>query len=79
MSTGRYYTGITKNINRRLDEHRKGQSKSTQRYLPIKLIFLTTVSDRIRARKLEVKIKNQGARKFIIMNKFEGKYINHVL
>lgn len=58
---GRHYTGITNDITRRLDEHRKGQSKSTRRMLPVKMVYCNLFSDRIKARRQEVRIKNQGA------------------
>lgn len=74
LSNFKYYTGITNNINRRLREHIKGKSISTKHHLPLALVFLTTCPDKFIAHKLEVKIKNKGAKKFMIMNKLENIY-----
>jgi len=67
LSDNRHYTGMTNNITRRLKEHEKGQSKSTQRALPVKLIYLRTAADRKTARRIEVKIKRIGASRFLRM------------
>lgn len=65
---GKYYTGITNDIARRLKEHRNGGSRSTRQYGAIELMWTKTVSERKEARELEVLIKRKGARKF--MDKF---------
>ena len=65
MKEGRHYTGITKDIARRLDEHRKGQSKSTKDHRPVRIIYLNMSESRKKARELEVKIKRSGARRFM--------------
>jgi len=62
---GKYYTGITNHIIRRLKEHRSGQSKSTWKYGKIKLMWTHTVTERKQARELEVLIKHKGAAKFL--------------
>lgn len=74
LSNFKYYTGITNNINRRLKEHINGRSISTRKHLPIALMFLTDTFNRKIARRIEKKIKNKGAKKFMIMNKFENIY-----
>lgn len=74
LNNRKYYTGITNNINRRLKEHLTGKSKSTKYHRPICLALLIDTWSRKMARKIEVKIKNMGAKKFITMNKFENKY-----
>lgn len=74
LSNNKYYTGMTKDINRRLKEHLTGKSKSTKYNRPISLAFLTTSHNKRNARRLEVRIKNKGARLFIIWNKFENMY-----
>ena len=56
---------MTINIARRLDEHRKGESKSTKGHRPVKLIWLHESQDRTAARYLEMKIKGTGARRFM--------------
>jgi len=64
-SNGRYYTGITNDIDRRLKEHRGGNSKSTARYGVIELVWSKTFSDRKEAREWEVRVKNKGAERFL--------------
>ena len=65
---GKYYTGITNDIARRLKEHTSGSSRSTRQYGVIELIWTHTVNDRKKARELEVLIKRKGAKRF--MEKF---------
>ena len=60
-----HFTGITNNIQRRLSEHQSGYSKSTRHYLPVKLIFTQEFPNRKKARRMEVKIKNLGAKKHL--------------
>lgn len=62
---GKYYTGITNDIARRMKEHRGGQSRSTRKYGAIELVWTHNMRDRKTARELEVLIKRKGARKFI--------------
>ena len=60
-----HYTGMTANIKRRLQEHQAGQSRSTLARLPVKLIFLLKIEGRKEARKLEVRIKQKGAKQWL--------------
>ena len=62
---GRYYTGITNDIDRRLKEHRSGASKSTVRYGEIELVWTKTFRDRKEARDWEVMIKKKGAKRWL--------------
>jgi len=62
---GKYYTGITNSLRRRLKEHRDGNSRSTRRYGAIELMWVHAVQDRKMARELEVLIKHKGAKKFL--------------
>ena len=39
MSSGQFYIGYTKNIKRRITEHKQGKGETTKKYLPVKLIF----------------------------------------
>ncbi len=65
LNTGTHYTGITKDIERRLNEHSRGESKSTKNGRPVKLIWINESKTREKARYLEVKIKRSGARRFM--------------
>ena len=74
----KYYTGLTKDINRRFREHQSGQSKSTKYKLPVLLVFLTIKKSYKAARRLEVEIKNMGAEKFIFRDNFNSVKYNMI-
>jgi predicted GIY-YIG superfamily endonuclease len=65
-SDGKFYTGMTSNLPRRLAEHRAGKSISTRRRLPIQLIWSSPYFTRSEARKMEIAIKILGARRFLL-------------
>lgn len=54
------YTGITKNIEKRIDEHNNSKlwAKYTRNKRPVTLVWSTNTTDRSTASKLERKIKN---------------------
>lgn len=70
LSNGKNYTGMTMDMERRLGEHQSGQSKSTKRHLPVKVIHQAEYPNRILARKQEVSIKKQGAKRYLAKLKF---------
>lgn len=72
LKNNTYYTGITNNLERRLKEHQEGKSKSTKWHRPIKLIYNKSFNTRKETRRLEVKIKNLGAKKYLNKLKFNG-------
>ena len=74
LNDNSYYTGITNNIVKRTAQHDMGQSKSTKWHLPLKLIYKTTHTTRTAARRLEVKIKNMGAARYLNKVRFTSKY-----
>lgn len=74
LNDGSYYTGITNNIVKRTAQHDMGQSKSTKRHLPVKLIYKMPHTTRSEARRLEVKIKNMGAARYLNKVRFTSKY-----
>lgn len=65
LANGKHYTGITNNLNKRLQQHQNGESKSTKAYLPVRLIFCVKGKNREEARAIEVIIKDQGAKQFL--------------
>lgn len=71
LNNGKYYTGLTGNLRRRLSEHAHGRSKSTKWHLPVKLIWYTELPTRQHARIIEVKIKKRGASRYLNLNGFE--------
>jgi len=57
-SDGSYYTGITKNLSRRITQHQTGVgAKYTKGRTPIKLIYQEAYKDRSKATKREMEIK----------------------
>ena len=69
LSNGRYYTGISKNLVKRLIEHNKGLSRSTKHGRPVILKYIVKFSNYKDARWLEKKIKNRGARNYLYHNR----------
>lgn len=65
LSNRTYYTGMTADMDRRMKEHKNGQSWSTKRFLPLELIFVARIEGRKIARKLEVRIKSRGAKRWL--------------
>jgi len=61
----RYYTGITKNIKQRYNQHLSRSSKSTKSYLNMRLIYTNKYNSYSEARRQEINIKNIGARRFL--------------
>ena len=60
----RYYTGITSNLQRRLEEHSKGLGARFTKYrLPVKLVYFEKCSDKIEAAKREKVIKDFSQKK----------------
>ena len=55
---GSYYVGITKDINRRLDNHNRGEVKSTKQKRPFTIIYKEEFEDYFFARKREKQIKS---------------------
>ncbi len=57
---GTYYTGITQNIKRRIDEHNKSDTvsaKYTRQRRPVKLVYQELLESRSKALKRETEIK----------------------
>jgi putative endonuclease len=62
---GKYYTGQTEDMDRRLDEHNRGKTTFMKFGIPWKLVFLSSFSIRGQAMALEKKIKQRGAKRFL--------------
>ncbi|MFC1480398.1 GIY-YIG nuclease family protein [Candidatus Omnitrophota bacterium] len=62
------YTGITKDLERRLSEHNSGEgARFTRSRLPVKLIYRERRPDRSKALKREAEIKNLTREKKIAL------------
>ncbi|MBX3006636.1 MAG: GIY-YIG nuclease family protein [Melioribacteraceae bacterium] len=73
-SDGKYYTGITNNIERRVYEHNSGILKGyTSLRLPVKLVYSSSFSDPLTAIEREKQIKkwSHQKKKALIENNFE--------
>lgn len=65
-SDGTYYTGITNNLEKRLNTHRAGKgAKYTRVRLPLSLLYYHSVESKSEALKLEYKVKQQPKNKKI--------------
>jgi putative endonuclease len=66
---GRIYVGMTSKLERRLNEHNSGRTRSTKGYVPWVLIYTEEASTRIEARERE-KYWKSGCGK----EKLKGKF-----
>ncbi|OGD88863.1 hypothetical protein A3F45_00705 [Candidatus Curtissbacteria bacterium RIFCSPHIGHO2_12_FULL_41_17] len=62
---GRFYTGLTEDVDRRFTEHNNGWVSKTKFYKPFRLVYVEIVSDRVEARKLEKYFKSGRGREII--------------
>ena len=65
LSTGKHYIGITNNLQRRLQEHRKGSTKGGQIIGDFELVHTEEFPDYLSARKREKFLKSGQGRKWI--------------
>ena len=65
-SDATFYTGITKNLQVRFQAHLKGRVSYTKYRRPVCLLHTEKCTDRKAAAKKERKIKNMGAKKYLI-------------
>jgi len=60
-----FYTGHTKDMERRLEEHNRGKSAFAAKGMPWRVVYRFEASSRADAAKLERKIKKRGAQRFL--------------
>ena len=65
LVNGRHYTGYTKDLERRLDEHNKGKTKSIRFTKPFEIIFKEEFNLRLEAARRERFLKSGKGREFI--------------
>jgi putative endonuclease len=59
-SAGRYYIGSTENLERRLEEHRRGSNRTTRRFgSKVEIVITRTVSNAVEARRIEQALKRK--------------------
>jgi putative endonuclease len=61
----RYYTGITDDIEWRLERHNQGWSRSTKHGIPWKVVYTEVYMNKCKALKREREIKNRKSRNYI--------------
>ena len=66
----RIYVGFTDNLDRRINEHNQGKTKSTKGFRPWLLIYNETVETREEARKREKYLKSGCGKEFLKNNKW---------
>jgi putative endonuclease len=64
----RFYTGLTNNLDRRLNEHNSGNVKPTKSYIPWVIIHREQFSTRLKARDREKFIKSGFGREWRKLN-----------
>ncbi|MDD2656133.1 MAG: GIY-YIG nuclease family protein [Patescibacteria group bacterium] len=71
----KFYVGITNRERERLDEHNRGQTFSTKKYLPWKVIYMEEFETKSQAMKRETYLKsiNGYKEKLIIIDKHRKK------
>ena len=62
---GRFYVGMTDNLERRLKEHNSGKTKSTKGYRPWNLFFYEEYPSRTEARQREKYLKGGSGKEYI--------------
>ena len=65
IKTGEYYKGLTGNIEKRINEHIKGKSRTTKKMLPLSLVHVEIVPTRSEARRIEKYFKLGSGREII--------------
>jgi len=65
LSTGRYYTGQTNDLEERIKRHNSGSEQYTSKEMPWELIWSKKFESRAEAMKQEGQIKKRGAKRFL--------------
>ena len=65
QKTNQYYTGSTRNLKRRLNEHSQGKSKSTKNLRPLKLIYYEACLNELDARNREKYLKSGWGKRWL--------------
>ena len=60
LTRGKYYTGHTEDLEKRLYEHNSGQTKSIRYGIPWQVIWIEEFPTRAEAMKKEIQIKKRG-------------------
>ncbi len=63
--SGRYYKGMTADLDRRLKEHQRGQTKTTRSMKNLRVVFIKKFETRVDAREFEIYLKTSAGRRFL--------------
>ena len=69
-SLGKYYSGQTNDLEKRLQQHNSGHGKYTKHGAPWDLIWFKKCLSRSEAVNIETQIKKRGAKRYIEDNQF---------
>ena len=76
----RFYVGITKNVDSRINQHNKGESTYTSAGIPWSLLWSTVKSTLKDVEELELKLKNLSQeRKIRFINKYDKGIEDQIL
>jgi len=64
-SDGKFYKGVTNNLDRRLKEHLSGHTTTTSRMNELKVVYTEQYDNFKEARKREVYFKSAAGRRFL--------------
>ena len=65
LKDGRRYTGMTSDLKRRLDEHKRGVVISTRNRCPMELIYTEEFENKVEAARREKFLKTGSGRQFL--------------
>lgn len=65
IQTGKYYKGLTKNLDRRIEEHNAGKTSSNKALRPFRLIYVQIFETLEQAREFEKFLKTGFGREII--------------
>lgn len=68
-----YYVGSTENVERRVQEHNVGKTKSLKSKLPVQLVYTEQFESKTDARKREIYLKKSWQSKLEIIRKLESE------
>lgn len=62
---GKLYKGMTSNLVRRLNEYKRGKTKTTRKMQDVNLVYSESCENREEARKRELYLKSAAGRRFL--------------
>ena len=66
------YIGITDNIEKRLDEHNKGKTKSTKSRIPFILVYYEAYKNKADCRRRELALKKSGQQREVLKERIKN-------